>query len=270
MARVVATTLAAMPRPTRIDSIVAVVTGASSGIGAAVARRLAGEAGARLLLVARRADRLDALAAELPAAAALAVDLTDDAAPGAVLDRVRSRFGVPNLLVNNAGASFGGDFAAGGYADVARTMRLNFDAAVRLTEALLPSLQEAAPSAVVNVASTAARVARPGTGAYSASKAALAMWSDALAVEERTHGVHVGTVYPGFVSTEGFPQSGLVGSRLGGLILGSVEEVAEAVVDVGLRGRAERYVPRKYAVAAIARAGAPPVVRRILRTSLFR
>ncbi len=77
------------------------------------------------------------------------------------------------------------------------------------TEALLPLLRASAPSAIVNVASTAARVARAGTGAYSASKFALAGWSDALWAEERAHGVHVGLVLPGFISTEGFPQSEL-------------------------------------------------------------
>ena len=85
-------------------------------------------------------------------------------------------------------------------------MEVNFDAVVRLTEALLPLLRRSAPSAIVNVSSTAGRVARPGSGAYSASKFALAGWSDALAGEEAPNGVHVGLVLPGFITTEGFPQ----------------------------------------------------------------
>ena len=88
-------------------------------------------------------------------------------------------------------------------------MEINFDAVVRLTEALLPLLRESAPSAIVNVSSTAGRVARPGSGAYSASKFALAGWSDALAGEEAPNGVHVGLVLPGFITTEGFPQAEL-------------------------------------------------------------
>ncbi len=91
--------------------------------------------------------------------------------------------------------------------NVKRTMDINFDAQLRLTEALLTLLRESAPSAIVNVASTAGRVARAGSGAYSASKFALAGWSDSLWAEERPHGVHVGLVLPGFISTEGFPAS---------------------------------------------------------------
>src|SRR5260370_41183459 len=88
-------------------------------------------------------------------------------------------------------------------------MEINFDARVRLTEALLDILRDSAPSAIVNVSSTAGRVARAGSGAYSASKFALAGWSDSLWAEERQHGVHVGLVLPGVISTEGFPQSEL-------------------------------------------------------------
>ena len=89
------------------------------------------------------------------------------------------------LLVNNAGASWRGSFAEGGYANVHRHMELNFDAVVRLTEALLPALRASAPAAIVNVASTAGRVSRARTGAYSASKFALIGWTDSLYAEER-------------------------------------------------------------------------------------
>ncbi|MDQ1422498.1 MAG: uncharacterized protein QOJ52_4460 [Acidimicrobiaceae bacterium] len=245
---------------------VVLVTGASSGIGEASARRLARELGIELVLVARRGERLRALAGELPVRATfVAVDLTEPNAPSAILAHLeQAHHGRLDLLVNNAGAGWRATFADGGYANVRRTMELNFDAVVRLTEALLPSLRASAPSAIVNVASTAGRVARGGSGAYSASKFALVGWSDALLAEERAHGVHVGLVLPGFIVTEGFPQRELVDRRLTGWLVGSVEAVAEAIVDAGLRGRAERYVPRPYALAGIARLLAPGLVRGFL------
>jgi short-subunit dehydrogenase len=246
-------------------SPVAVITGASSGIGEATARRLAREPGARLVLVARREDRLRALAETLPAQTSfLAVDLTAEDAPQQVLEHVRSHHGNLSLLINNAGASWRASFAEGGYANVHRTMEINFDSTVRLTEALLPMLRSSAPSAIVNVSSTAGRIARPGAGAYSASKFALAGWSDALFAEERPHNVHVGLVLPGFIETEGFPAAELTARHLTRWIVSTPERAAEAILDVGLRGKAERYVPRPYALAGILRLLAPSLVRKAL------
>ena len=148
---------------------VAVVTGASSGIGEATARLLAREHGAQLVLVARREERLRALAAEL-GASFCACDLTDDGAPARMRAHVEERHDRLDLLVNNAGAAWRATFADGGWENVQRHMEVNFDAVVRLTEALLPLLRRSAPSAIVNVSSTAGRVARPGSGAYSASQ----------------------------------------------------------------------------------------------------
>ncbi|MCA1682401.1 MAG: SDR family NAD(P)-dependent oxidoreductase [Actinobacteria bacterium] len=245
---------------------VILVTGASSGIGEATARRLAREPGARLILVARRADRLRAVCAALPAPCSfLAVDLTDADAPDRVLGHIRAHHHDRlDLLVNNAGAGWRSTFANGGYANVRRTMAVNFDAVVRLTEALLPLLRETAPSAIVNVASTAGRIARGGTGAYSASKFALAGWTDSLYAEEHAYGVHVGLVLPGFIATEGFPQRELVERRVTRWAVASPELVAEAIVDAGLRGRPERYVPRAYALVGLLRLLMPRLVRRVL------
>jgi uncharacterized protein len=246
--------------------IVAVVTGASSGIGEAAAKRLAREPGARLVLVARREDRLRALAESLPCEATwLAADLTEDNAPERVRAHVAERHGDRlTLLVNNAGASWRGAFADEGHANVRKHMDLNFDAVVRLTEVLLPLLRASAPSAIVNVASTAGRVARARTGAYSASKFALVGWTDALYSEERPHGVHVGMVLPGFIATEGFPATELRESLLTRWTVSKPEKVAEAIVETGLRGKAERYVPRFYALAGVARILAPGLTRRVL------
>jgi len=244
---------------------VALITGASSGLGEAAAQRLAREPGMRLVLVARRADRLEALAATLPASAtALALDLLDDGAPARARAHVEEQHGRLDLLVNNAGAGGRGGFAETGYPPVRQNMELNFFAQVRLSEALLPMLRRSAPSAIVNVASTAGRVARPGVGAYSASKAAFAVWSDSLRAEERPHGVHVGTVMPGFIPTEGFPQRELAAKRTTRWMLGTPEQAAEAIAEVGLDRRAERYVPRFYAGLAALRTIAPGLVRRAL------
>jgi uncharacterized protein len=247
------------------NGAVTVVTGASSGIGEAAARRLAREPGAELILVARREDRLRALAQSLPCKATwVAVDLTDADAPERVRDHVAAQGGRLTLLVNNAGAAWRGTFEEGGYANVHRHMELNFDAVVRLTEALLPALRSSAPSSVVNIASTAGRVSRAGTGAYSASKFALIGWTDSLYAEERAHGVHVGLVLPGFIATEGFPAAELREKALTRWIVSKPERVAEAIVETGLHGKAERYVPRGYALAAVFRIVAPSLVRRVL------
>ncbi len=247
------------------SGIVAVVTGASSGIGEAAAHRLAREPGAELILVARREERLRALAESLPCAASyVAADLTDEDAPARVRDHVAARGDRLTLLVNNAGSSWRASFAEGGYANVHRHMQLNFDAAVRLTEALLPALRASAPSAVVNVASTAGRVSRARTGAYSASKFALIGWSDSLYSEERPSGVHVGLVLPGFIATEGFPATELREKALTRWIVSRPEKVAEAIFEAGPGGKAERYVPRPYALAAVARTLVPGLVRRVL------
>jgi uncharacterized protein len=116
----------------------------------------------------------------------------------------------------------------------------------------------------VNVASTAARVARGNSGGYSASKFALAGWSDALHLEEREHGVHVGMVLPGFVSTEGFPQRELRENVRTRWLVSSPDKVAEAIVDAGPGGKAERFVPRMYWLASAMRTLTPRLLRRML------
>jgi short-subunit dehydrogenase len=243
--------------------MVAVVTGASSGIGEATARRLARDGGTDLILVARREDRLRELAAEIgPQASYVAADLTDDDAPERVRAHVLDHGGRLTLLVNNAGASWRGTFAEKGYANVKRHMELNFDAVVRLTEALLPLLRDSAPSAIVNVASTSGRVARPGAGAYSASKFALVGWTDALHAEEKANGIHVGMVLPGFIQTEGFPAEELRAKATTRWLVSNTDKVADAIMDAGPGGKAERYVPRYYSAAAVARVTMPRLIRR--------
>jgi len=262
------------------EPFVAVITGASAGIGEATARRVAREPGARLVLVARREDRLRALAHELggaTVATVVAVDLTQPDAPARVREVLeREHDGRLHLLVNNAGAAFRGRFGETGWANVERHMKLDFEAPVKLTEALLPLLRatatqragEAQPS-IVNVASTASRVSRPASGAYSAAKFALAGWSDALYAEEREHGVHVGLVLPGFVKTEGFPAAELLAKPQTRWLVSRPELVAEAILEAGPGGRAERYVPRWYWIPAALRILAPKLIRRAIAGGAF-
>ena len=245
----------------------AVITGASSGIGEATAARLARD-GWKLLLVARRGDRLDEVARSIGGAETLAVDLTDDDAPAHVREAVEQRLGGRlDLLVNNAGANWRAYFGDedGGWANVERVLRLNLHAPIRLTEALLPLLRRSAPSSIVNVASVAARIPYPRGGQYAAAKAGLSGWTESVRYEEAAHGVHVGLVLPGFVATEGFPQEALVGRAATRWAVSTPEVVAEAIVDAGPGGKAERLTPRPWAIAVMLRMVAPGLVRRIAR-----
>jgi short-subunit dehydrogenase len=244
---------------------VAVVTGASSGIGEATAKRLDRD-GWKLVLVARREERLRDLAASLRDARYVAVDLTEDDAPARVRGALEEHYGGElNLLVNNAGASrrvaFGDRENDGGYANVKRIMALNFDAVLRLTEELLPLLRASAPSSIVNVCSVAGRIANARGTAYSSSKFALIGFSEALFHEEKRHGVHVGMVLPGFISTEGFPQDEVKAKAATRWMVGTTEQVADAIVAAGPGGKPEVTVPRfPYRVFTSLRAVAPGLV----------
>jgi short-subunit dehydrogenase len=239
----------------------AVVTGTSSGIGEALARRLAAD-GWRLLLVARRADRLEALSGETGALYEVA-DLTKGEDVDRVAKRAESEFDRLDLLVNNAGGNRKrGEFGDPdyGYGYVREIMDQNFDTAVRMTEALLPFLRRSAPSAVVNVGSIAGRIARPRMGAYNAAKFALNGWTEGLHHEEKAHGVHVGLVTPGFISTEGFPQEQLTGKAMTRWMVGKPEQAVDAILKAA-DGKAEVSVPGWYGLLPRLRYATPGLVR---------
>ena len=212
----------------------------------------------QLVLVARRQQKLQALADELGGATTIAVDLTDDDAPRRVRDAVEQEHGELHLLVNNAGAAWRGTFADTGWANIERHMKLDFEAPVRLTEALLPLLRRTAatgpgrrtttpsgsPSSTSRAPPAASRAR--GRAPTRPAKFALAGWSDALYFEEAEHGVHVGSVLPGFVETEGFPATELLAKPRTRWIVSPPERVAEAIMEAGPGGKAERYVPRPY------------------------
>lgn len=199
----------------------ALITGASTGIGEEYARQLA-ERGYSLVLVARSADRLAALAAELTdrygvPAQCLPADLTDDKDLATVEERLRVTGDTADapidLLVNNAGQAHGGDFATIPVSAIEDTLALNIRALTRLAHAVLPvqierarQLREAGssrPLGMINVASMAGLLpAAPGGAVYSASKAYVLSLTDTLAVEAARHGVRVTAVLPGYVRTD--------------------------------------------------------------------
>jgi 3-oxoacyl-[acyl-carrier protein] reductase len=241
----------------------AIITGASSGIGEALARRLARD-GWRLLIVARRAERLEALCAELGQDAVYeAADLTDPHAAPRIAACAEAAFERLDLLVNNAGGNRRrGDFGDDGYGYeyVREVMDQNFDSAVRVTEELLPFLHRSAPSAIVNVGSIAGRISRPKMTAYNAAKFALNGWTEGLHHEQRARGVHVGLVTPGFIATEGFPQQQLVDKAWTRWMVGRPEQAVDAIL-AAADGKAEVSVPRWYGLLPRLRYGAPGLVR---------
>jgi NAD(P)-dependent dehydrogenase (short-subunit alcohol dehydrogenase family) len=193
-------------RALRLDGRVAFVTGASSGIGATLARGFAG-AGASVALVARRLERLDALAAELrgagAAVACVALDVNDTAAIPAAFDRVAAELGVPDVIVNNAGVAQPATFLKTTPAAFEQTMATNFDAAWHVSaEAARRLVAAGRPGSIINVASVLALGVGPGYSAYSASKAALVSLTRSLAVEFVRYRIRVNALAPGWFVTE--------------------------------------------------------------------
>jgi NADP-dependent 3-hydroxy acid dehydrogenase YdfG len=187
-----------------LEGRLAVVTGASSGIGEAVARALAGE-GATVALLARRKDRLDRLASELQSkgaeARAYEVDVTDEEAVRDVAERVRGDLGRADCLVNNAGQMLLGLFAEQDPDEWRRMIDLNVTGVLETTKAFLDQLTDGGGD-LVNISSVAGRRARPTTSAYNATKWGMNGWSEALRVELLPHRVRVIVVEPGMVRTE--------------------------------------------------------------------
>jgi short-subunit dehydrogenase len=238
---------------------VAVITGASSGIGSEIARALAKREW-HCVLLARREDRLRTLADEIGAEYEVC-DVTDRAA----VDAVAARHPRIDLLVNNAGVPARASFLEG---DVETALRTNYLGGIWCLRAFLPALEATAPSDVVNIVSVAGTVALPASGPYAASKHAQLAFSRAMAAELRGRGIRVHTVKPGFVETEGFPQSWL--PRPARRLVVGPERIAAHVVDSLEHGRGETTVPRYYALAAVLQAVAPNLVARVLANRIRR
>ena len=193
-------------RAFRLDGRVAVITGASSGIGAELARAFAA-AGASVALVARRMDRLEALAAQLRESGAqvlpVPLDVTDADACPAAFDRITDTLGVPDILVNNAGIARVGNFLRTSRAERDDTFAVNFDAAWDLSaEAARRLVAAGRPGSIINVASVLGLGGGSGYAAYAASKAALVHLTRCLALELQRHAIRVNALAPGWFVTE--------------------------------------------------------------------
>ena len=244
---------------------VAVVTGASSGIGEATARMLA-SSGWHCILVARRRDRLQAIAAEIGAEVEVC-DVGDREAVDAMAARVLERHPAINLLVNNAGMPGRGTILTIEPELVRRVTEVNYLGGVWCTRAFLPGLRWAASAGggahVVNIVSVAGTVAGAAGAAYSASKHAQLAFSRFLVSTLRGSGIAVHTILPGFVETESFPQKGVLRSRLLGRFVIQPSRVAETVLKAIEKGRSEVTVPWfPYRPASVLQALAPGLVGR--------
>jgi NAD(P)-dependent dehydrogenase (short-subunit alcohol dehydrogenase family) len=186
-----------------LDGRVALVTGASSGLGAAVARTLAA-AGARVAVTARRQDRLVALAGEIDGLA-VGCDLLDPAQVDGLVAQVAGAWGGPEILVNVAGMIVGGHPAESEPPDaVQQTLQLNLVVPFRLSQQVFPHMQAAGRGAIVNVSSISGLVGVPGIpqASYAASKAGLSGLAAELAVQWARHRIRVNTLAPGFFRSE--------------------------------------------------------------------
>ncbi len=179
----------------------ALVTGAGSGIGAAIARRL-GTAGFAVTLAGRTAERLEAVAADLPAALCVMMDVADGESVAAGHAQAVAGFGPVAVLVNNAGIAPTAPFEKTDLAMLRRVMAVNLEGAFRLAHAVLPAMREAGRGRIVNIASTAALKPYRYTSAYVTAKHALLGLTRALALETAGDGITVNAVCPGFTRTE--------------------------------------------------------------------
>jgi NAD(P)-dependent dehydrogenase (short-subunit alcohol dehydrogenase family) len=245
-----------------VEQRVAVITGASSGIGAAIARELT-LGGWRCVLVARRRERLEELAAQLGGEVELC-DVSDREAVEALAGRVLERHPRLSLLVNNAGIPARTDFLEGEPERIEAVIRTNYLGGVWCLRAFLPGLEAAAPGAhVVNIVSVAGTVSLGPGGPYAASKHAQLAFSRSTAAQLAPRGVSVHTVNPGYVETEGFPQRNVLGSAFFRRMVIEPEDVARRVVEAIEHDRRELFVPRWYRVFAVAQALAPGLAARL-------
>ena len=225
------------------------ITGGSSGIGAGLAEALAA-AGATVGIAARRRDRLaevlERCRGHSPASTMWAVDLSDPDAVERLAEQAVAELGGVDILINNAGIPKRRHVTALDPATVEAVMAINYFSPVRLTLALLPHMLERGSGTIVSVASVAATLSPPGESAYSASKAALAVFSESMAVDLWSKGIKVSVVYPGVVDTELFtlPDNDAFAGDVPSI---TVDEAAATIVDGIAAGAISIYVPAYFA-----------------------
>jgi len=229
------------------------VTGASSGIGEAIAREFAAIDGARLTLVARRREKLVALANSLPCPTHVAVADLSDAQQLEWLDEAIARHGPVEVLVNNAGAQVIGPTVSVDPNRGEGSVALNLFAPIRLIQAVLPAMLQQGAGHIVNIASMAALAPTPAMSYYNASKAGLAAMSEALGGELRGTGIGVLTVYPGIIAETDLAARALATyspSRLLSLQpTGTATTLASRVRRSALAGRKRLVYPKVNALA---------------------
>jgi len=235
-----------MPGP--LEGTVALVTGASSGIGDATARALAAE-GASVALVARRADRLDALASEIgDRAVAIEADISDQAQASAAVERAASELGRLDILVNNAGLMLLGPIVDAPLQEWERMLQVNIAGLLYCAHAAIPHLLKAAAEPprevadLVNISSVAGRVARMGSGVYNLTKHGVGAFSESLRQEVAGRHVRVSLVEPGATDTElrshNRPEiQELIAKRFSEVERLTADDIADAVVYIVTRPR---------------------------------
>lgn len=248
-----------------ISGKVAIVTGASSGIGAATAR-LAAERGAKVVLAARRSDRINALAAELPDALAVTTDMRDPEQIARLIAATLDRFGRVDILVNNAGQGLHLPVEQVRLEDFRSVVELNVYGPLLAMQAVIPVMRKQGGGAIVNVSSMTSRMVLSGVGSYAATKSALNMLSQVARKELEPDGIVVSTVYPAVTATE-FHQSLAAGGRVGGgswsVQPHSAESVAEAILGLIVSGDEEALLTQGWGWGRWRGARAAAVTRQI-------